>query len=149
MNQFALRWAVIPMLLLVWCAVMIAYWSFDRAPPVVYLDNAKVEVIDHDTVRLSFVQERKRFCDVDIVRWLEDQDGFRYYFAPLSLTAEQVRNLHLRSPNRVNVIIRVPQRRTALPRTFEYGAFLSFACNPLQQFVNPIEVEYVVPFTLD
>lgn len=142
LNVVAVRLMWMPLAVVLISAALLVYWATDDDPPVRYVGNPIVQVLDDYVVMLQFDVERRRECDARSSRWISDSDGFRWYLDDRELSADGVRRLQTEIPGRVRLLLPLP--RGARRGAMAYSVRMRYYCDPLGLF--PIRVEFSVPF---
>lgn len=126
---------VLVFLLAILGSVNLGLWVADREPPIEYeaATALATSVPQGGTIDVEFSVFRKRICPLVAKRWLYDAVGERHsipqYTTGLKLLAG--RETYRRS-------ITVPTAATPGPARYEVT--LDYICNPLQNWIGPIQV---------
>jgi hypothetical protein len=116
-------------------SVNLGLWVSDREPPIEYeaAQALQQSVPQGGTIDIEFSVFRRRICPLMTKRWLYDAAGERHsipqFTTGLKLLAG--RETYRRS-------ITVPSAATPGPARYEVT--LDYICNPLQNWIGPIQV---------
>jgi hypothetical protein len=149
MTEYMHRMLILPILVLVYVALQITIWSFDRHPPFEILSSDLAAATPGRALFISATVRRDiaRKCSASYSRTIIDSNSFRYDIpGTQSASSRLIKQLDSMHTGRMSVSIVLPDEISPGPATLVTS--LEYVCNPIHR-VFPIEVLTIIPFRVD